>query len=625
MSVAAMIAKALNGRPAAGSGYLCRCPVTSRGRRRGDRNPSLLVRDGDFQLVVVHCFAGCDPRDVLDELRRRGLIEELARSSDNIKQNDAGADSSTRRIIATYDYEDERGDLLFQVVRYEPKDFRQRRPNGQGSWSWSVQGIRQVPYRLPELLEALGNEHRVLIVEGEKDVEALRAIGIPATCNAGGASKWPDEYAKYFAGADVIVIPDNDDPGRKHAECVATSLFKTAAQVRLLELPGLPPGGDVSDWIAAGGTPEALWKLVEAAPTRQLLPSPKTEPWREGIISARDLCTMKFDPLKFIVPDLIPEGLTILAGRPKIGKSWLLLLLCSAVAIGAVALGQVAAGSLPRGDVLYLALEDGERRLQRRMTKLLGALPENWPVRLHIKTEWRRFDRGGLDDIRAWCKSVSDPKLVAVDTLAKVRAPGNAKTSPYQNDHDALAGLQKLAGELGIGAIVSHHDRKMDADDVFDTVSGTLGLTGAVDTILVLTRRRCTFAAGILKTKRLWQCSSTRPLAGGRSWGLPPTCTDRMSGPGLWVHWKPLLMGYPLAKSLRGAQLRNRNAADILLFKMTQDGEIARPSRGLYCLPKYVGKIGKKERLGNQPSQNTEEILNLSDLSSVGDRTKSTD
>ena len=548
-----------------------------------------------------------------------------------MKNNGGAPGYSAPRIVSTYDYSDESGDLLFQVVRYEPKAFKQRRPDGRGDWVWNLNGVGRVPYRLPDLIEAIGNERPVLIVEGEKDVEALRAIGITATCNAGGASKWRDEYAAHFAGADVVVIPDNDEPGRKHAECVVTSLHKTAAHVRLLELPDLPPSGDVSDWLAAGGTPEALWKLIEATPTWERPPLPQTEPWCEGIINARDLCTMKFDPLKFIVPDLIPEGLTILAGRPKIGKSWLLLLLSTAVATGTVALGQVEGSALPPGDVLYLALEDGKRRLQRRMTKLLGALPEKWPLRLHIKTEWRRFDRGGLDDIRAWCKSVGDPRLIAVDTLAKVRAPGNAKASPYQNDHDALAGLQKLAGELGIGVIVSHHDRKMDADDVFDTVSGTLGLTGAVDTILVLTRRAQSTPLHI----------RGRDIENEAALAMQfDKATGRWSvlGAAAEVHRsderaKVLALlenvsdGLPVCDIISGAQLRNRNAADILLFKMTQDGEIARPLRGIYCLPKYAGKIGKKERSGNQPPESKQEIgdlSDLSDLSSVGNRTEFT-
>src|SRR5262249_39030391 len=224
--------------------------------------------------------------------------------------------------------------------------------------------------------------------------------------------------------------------------------------------------------------------------------SDKGEPsWRKDMISARQLCDMRFAPLKFVVPKIIPEGLTILAGRPKIGKSWLVLLLGIVLANGVRALGLDYELSMPlRGSVLYLGLEDGKRRLQRRMRKLLGVRSENWPEQLYLKTEWRRFDKGGLEDIRDWYdesakKKGETPILVIVDTLAKVRGTGNPKASPYQNDHDALAGLQRLADELGIAVGVNHHHRKVDAEDIFDTVSGPLGLTGAVDTILVLTRK----------------------------------------------------------------------------------------------------------------------------------------
>jgi hypothetical protein len=247
------------------------------------------------------------------------------------------------------------------------------------------------------------------------------------------------------------------------------------------------------------------------------------------------------------------------------------------------------------GDVLFLALEDSKRRLQRRLTKHHGALPENWSRRLHIKNEWRRFDQGGLDDIREWCKSVSNPRLIVVDTLAKVRAPGSPKVTPYQNDHDALAGLQRLAQELGIAIIVAHHDRKSGADDIFDTVSGTLGLTGAVDTILVLTRK----AQDATLHVRGRDIENEESLAMRFDKG---TCKWTVLGAAAEVHRSDerarvlaLLQNTPLQNTpdgfrvgaiIDGAQLRNRNAAYILLSKMTEDGEIERRSRGIYGLPR---------------------------------------
>ena len=123
------------------------------------------------------------------------------------------------------------------------------------------------------------------------------------------------------------------------------------------------------------------------------------------------------------------------------------------------------------GDVLYLALEDTHRRLQSRLTKYFGLHRETWPTRLALTTEWKRLDQGGLDAIKDWCKAVNKPTLIMIDTLKKVRAPKKQGQTDYDADYDACQGLQNLAGELDVAIIVAHHDRKMGADDVFDTAA----------------------------------------------------------------------------------------------------------------------------------------------------------
>ncbi|MEM1346036.1 MAG: DUF3987 domain-containing protein, partial [Pseudomonadota bacterium] len=168
------------------------------------------------------------------------------------------------RIVATYDYCGEDGHLLFQVLRTAPKSFRQRQPDGRGGWDWSVKGAQKVLYRLPELLAA-PPEAPVFIVEGEKDADRLASLGLIATANAGGAGKWQAGYAKTLAGRRVTVLPDNDSAGRAHAEAVKQSLTGEARAVAVLDLDGLPEKGDVSDWLDAGGTPERLLTLAEAA------------------------------------------------------------------------------------------------------------------------------------------------------------------------------------------------------------------------------------------------------------------------------------------------------------------------------------------------------------------------
>ena len=168
------------------------------------------------------------------------------------------------RIVAAYDYTDDAGVLLYQAVRYEPKDFKQRRPDPDhpGKWIWNLKGIPRVIYHLPEVKKAIAAGVTIYVVEGEKDVDNAAKIDITATCNVGGAGKWKPEYSEVLRGAKVIVIPDNDKAGRKHAAQVYAALQGIAEIVKIVPLPGLPDKGDVSDWIAAGGTRDQLEELA---------------------------------------------------------------------------------------------------------------------------------------------------------------------------------------------------------------------------------------------------------------------------------------------------------------------------------------------------------------------------
>ena len=157
--------------------------------------------------------------------------------------------------------------------------------------------------------------------------------------------------------------------------------------------------------------------------------------------------TQTFPPLKFIVPELVPEGATLLVSRPKLGKSWLVLDIAIAVASGRFTLGSMKP---IQGDVLYLALEDGPRRLQRRLTKLLPTFGEKWPPRLKFATECPKADQGGLNDIEQWISTVEAPRLVIVDTLAQFRKAPNGKAQVYTEDYGAIAELQKLASKHSI-------------------------------------------------------------------------------------------------------------------------------------------------------------------------------
>ncbi len=250
MLVEELLAKLKNVRRS-GDGYEARCPA------HDDQHASLSVSRGEDGRKLLFCHAGCATEDVASEL---GVsMADLMDNSDGMASGNGRS-----RIARTYDYEDELGELLFQVCRLEPKSFRQRRPADGGGWNWSVKGVRQVPYRLPELVAAEATEP-VFVVEGEKDVDRLAGLGVVATCNAGGANKWRQSHSKALQGRQVVILPDNDGPGLKHANAVAASLQGVAASVRILELPDLPPKGDVSDWLDGGGTAGRLCEMVKSA------------------------------------------------------------------------------------------------------------------------------------------------------------------------------------------------------------------------------------------------------------------------------------------------------------------------------------------------------------------------
>jgi hypothetical protein len=184
---------------------------------------------------------------------------------------------------------------------------------------------------------------------------------------------------------------------------------------------------------------------------------------------------MEFPEVRYVIPGVLPEGLAVLAGRPKIGKSWW-------------AMGHAldVASSAP---VLYLALEDPPRRLQARMRTLLGNQPA--PRMLEFRTEWPRLDAGGLEAIASWLDDHPTAQLIVVDTIAKIRPPRGKSEDGYLGDYGVWGALQALLlGHPGVAILGNHHQRKGEAEDVLDTVLGSQGVTGSVDTVLVLKKAR---------------------------------------------------------------------------------------------------------------------------------------
>ena len=208
-----------------------------------DHEPSLSVSQGEDGRVLITCHAGCAPENVVAAV---GLtMRDLFEAKDN------NAKHKELRITDEYNYTDENGKLLFQVCRLDPKGFRQRQPDGNGGWKWSLGDTRRVLFRLPKVLETARTGGTIYVVEGEKDVLAVERAGGIATCNPGGAGKWRHDYSESLSGAHCRVVADSDGPGVRHARKVAESLRSYAASVRLLKPAH---GKDASDHLARGLT-----------------------------------------------------------------------------------------------------------------------------------------------------------------------------------------------------------------------------------------------------------------------------------------------------------------------------------------------------------------------------------
>jgi len=334
--------------------------------------------------------------------------------------------------------------------------------------------------------------------------------------------------------------------------------------------------------------------------TKQQSTQPRTD-WRDGLITAKALQTKTFAPVRIIVPGLIPEGVTIVAGKPKIGKSWLALDVCAAVAGGRFVLGTTKP---VQGDALYLALEDNQRRLKKRTDKILGGA--GWPEPLELHTEWNRVDQGGLDYLREWCEAHPARRLIWIDTFVKIRPLAGRHEQAYAYDYRAIEGLQKLAGEYQVGIVLNHHLRKASSEeDVFDDVSGTLGVTGAADTTIVLKRH-----AGMVKIyvrgrdieEAEFAAEFNRNSCRWRLVGEAEEVFRSQQRQEITTALKETRRPMSVAEMMAATERRDRNSTEVLLHRMEKAGEVKHVGRGLWASPQEarptesskIGKIGEK-------------------------------
>lgn len=305
--------------------------------------------------------------------------------------------------------------------------------------------------------------------------------------------------------------------------------------------------------------------------------SAASEPaWTAHAVSASALQTKTIAPLRYVVPGLVPEGATLLVSRPKLGTSWLMLDLCIAIAAGRTTLGDVQPAT---GDVLYLALGDGERRLQRRMATLLPEA-DAWPARLTLATQWKRANDGGLADIAAWCRSVRKPAAVVVDTLDRFRS---MRGHGANQSCDAIVQLQTIANEYAIAVIIVHHERRTGADDPFDTISGPAGVGASADTVMIIKREERGTVLYI-RGRDIEESQTLMVFDKAR-------CKWSVAGPAAKSNERASILAAlshtaePMSvRSLMAATGSTRAAVDSLLHRMVADGEIERIAQGRYAL-----------------------------------------
>jgi len=451
----------------------------------GDTNNSLSVAEGEDGRVLLKCFAGCEVPDIVgaiglemrDLFPKPPVVETRSANTKNAAMN--------KELVATYDYCDETGRLLYQNARYRPKDFRPRRPGSDGGWIYNLEGIRRVLYHLPEVITAT----HVIITEGEKDADRTskavrgfekykkpRAWAVTTCC--GGASGWRTDYASYFSGKSVYILPDNDEPGQKFAQTVAQNVSAYARCVKIVALPDLPEKGDVSNYLDSHDAVD-LQEQLRAA----IFYEGKTPGTGGGdnssfrLMPLRECFNAPEEQQSWLVERLLPTGgMSIMAAKPKTGKSTMARQLALSVARGQRFLTRKTL----RGEVIYLALEEKQQEVTEHF-RALGATGDE-PIYIHCApapVEAMNQCRVLLQNRRA--------RLLIIDPLFKFARVKDG--NDYAQMTAALEPILAMARETDTHVLLVHHTGKNERADAPDAILGSTAILGNVDTAIVLARR----------------------------------------------------------------------------------------------------------------------------------------
>jgi len=429
-----------------------------------DVKRSLSIRIGKDGCAVVKCHANCSIEDITTKvgLKVSDLFEARAQgvSGNGVYKR------SDSVFVKSYDYLDADRQLLYQTCRYEPKDFKQRRPDGQGEWIYNLKGVQPVLYRLPEVLAAVESGIRVFVVEGEKDADALAAFGYTATTAPMGAGKWKAEYSAVLAGAEVVILPDNDATGRKHGADIAASLIEQQCTVRVVELPDVPVKGDVSDWLAVeSNTLDELEVLI--GKTRRFGQDVRSKKlWRLDEILSNDEIMRPPPP---IIPRLAWHGRsTLIASAPKSGKSTITGYLATQVANG----GQFLGDPCMQGDVLVLGLEEALGDIGRRL-RHFDANPRHVYVVHEMPIDPSERPKALIDYIAR-----IKPLLVIIDTLIAYGRGIIESENDAMQTQAVIQEMSDVAHRTDTALIVNHHTAKSGG------ARGSGAIIAGVDTVV---------------------------------------------------------------------------------------------------------------------------------------------
>lgn len=424
-----------------------RCPA------HPDSNPSLSINEGRDGRVVLHCHAGCTVGDIVAAV---GLTEA------DLFEPDAWETTQKRRIVETYDYLNASGDLTYQVVRFDPKDFRQRRPDGHDGWIWNMAGVERVLYRLPEVLDAIARDETICIVEGEKDVHALKRAGYVATTNPGGAGKWDPGYVDYLDGATVAIIADNDKAGIAHARQINAQV---AEHPRIATMGVYVPAEghkDIAQHLGAGLGLDDLQPLTEdtEAPEDDPEALERAETaniFLSGLVAGEDILELP-EPEPMVGTWLDRGMLAQLVGAYGSGKTFVALELALSVASGKSWFGQQIHH---QGQVLYIAAEGGYTMPDRvrGWAEASGRqIPEDlllYPYRFDITDNGSTM--GGLwRPLRVVIEDGAiSPSLIVLDTRSRLTVGDENSSETASRLLAAIDQIRELIPEVSI--MVIHH------------------------------------------------------------------------------------------------------------------------------------------------------------------------